>query len=187
LVSQWHQCGSSLKLTALGFAGAYIAGKPSYLDIQNLTAQLDAADCQNRQAEKELATRQNRIDWLLTPGRFSGGMRRRATARPFLRKIPGLRKCGSRQNAFCSCERDFNALSGWGAGSRVPHLRAQFVYCLVARRVVPTSSTALLKKVKSAMICHIRPLNRPHLPSLEWGAGGAVVSQGGGGGGSGSR
>jgi hypothetical protein len=31
---------------------------------------------------------------------------------------------------FYSCERDFNALSGWGAGSRVPRLREPFVYYL---------------------------------------------------------
>jgi hypothetical protein len=37
---------------------------------------------------------------------------------------------------FHSCERDFNALSGWGAGSRVPRLREPFVNYLVARRVV---------------------------------------------------
>jgi hypothetical protein len=40
--------------------------------MKNLTAQLDAADYQNRQAEKELATRQNRIDWLLTPRHLFG-------------------------------------------------------------------------------------------------------------------
>jgi hypothetical protein len=33
-------------------------------------------------------------------------------------------------------ERDFNVLSGWGAGSRVPRLWEPFVYYLVARRVV---------------------------------------------------
>jgi hypothetical protein len=37
--------------------------------MKDLTAQLDAADYQNRQVEKELATR---IDWVLTPGHCFG-------------------------------------------------------------------------------------------------------------------
>jgi hypothetical protein len=37
---------------------------------------------------------------------------------------------------FHSCERDFNVLSGWCTGSRVPRLREPFVNYLVVRRVV---------------------------------------------------
>jgi hypothetical protein len=72
-------------------------------------------------------------DTALRVGRFLGGVRRcdffgaGNTWAPQVQLPP----------KFHSCERDFNALSGWGApGSRVPRLREPFMYYLVARRVV---------------------------------------------------
>jgi hypothetical protein len=77
--------------------------------------------------------RRSRTRWYRSPGPFWGEVRwcdfffgAGNTWAPQVRFSP----------KFHSCERDFNALSGWGAGSRVPRLREPFVYYLVARRVV---------------------------------------------------
>jgi hypothetical protein len=109
--------------------------------------------------------RQHCAYWSWPIGRHLGGVRRCVFFGAGSAWAPQVRL----PPKFHSCERDFNALSGWGAGSRVPRLREPFVYYLVARRVVLRCFF-----VKSAMLCHIfvgpaSPTPTPMCPSRDFG------------------
>ena len=55
----------------IGFADAYVAGRPTYIDMQTVQSQLTAADHRNQQANKKIAVQANRIEWLLTQRKMS--------------------------------------------------------------------------------------------------------------------
>lgn len=55
----------------IGFADAYVAGRPTYIDMQTVQSELTAADHRNRQANKKISRQANRIQWLLTQRKMS--------------------------------------------------------------------------------------------------------------------
>ena len=55
----------------IGFADAYVAGRPTYIDMQTVQSELTAAEHRNRQANKKIAQQANRIEWLLTQRKMS--------------------------------------------------------------------------------------------------------------------
>jgi hypothetical protein len=55
----------------IGFADAYVAGRPTHIDMQTVQSELTAADHRNRQANKKISRQANRIQWLLTQRKMS--------------------------------------------------------------------------------------------------------------------